>query len=505
LLGGMMRGRPRPGPLSPSRGANITKPVLLFFLVFVSVYIYVLYGLAEQSTSTGSSNSEWSQRLSGGEEKATIFEEEDEDDDDDDESSIEDDVDPILQRKRTIVLSTGKGKWNTGVWPGWGSREVTLNWAAAGVKVERKCRVECEIRHEGEQSGGPIDAVVMELINHPKFGYGRGVPVPWPERQHANPRYQYVSEVAGRRVPPRLPLVGLFYYEAERSYPEFTLRDRSVQQQIDFSMTPSLDSSLPVTLICPWGHPVADYLRPPPPKSSSRFIAHFNEHGIASQFEPIIAELFQAAGESVHRYGPHRSNMQMPAEAGGNPYQLSRRIDFMGTYKFILITEAIEESSFISPEWSHAILSGAVPVYIGAPNIGAFAPGPRSFINIRDFTSGVSLWEFLLKLDHNVAEYQQWFEWKNGARLAYQDDEAVELYPLGTGTGYQVQEIAIEQLQKDVEKWSKPEQSLTGRSQRELNQFQITSVQAWRWFREHLNRCVHYAECRMCELVSELT
>jgi len=105
-----MRGRPRPGPLSPSRGANITKPVLLFFLVFVSVYIYVLYGLAEQSTSTGSSNSEWSQRLSGGEEKATIFEEEDEDDDDDDESSIEDDVDPILQRKRTIVLSTGKGK-----------------------------------------------------------------------------------------------------------------------------------------------------------------------------------------------------------------------------------------------------------------------------------------------------------------------------------------------------------------------------------------------------------
>ena len=38
--------------------------------------------------------------------------------------------------KRTIVLGSGGGLWNTGVWTGWGyGKDVTLNWAAAGVQV----------------------------------------------------------------------------------------------------------------------------------------------------------------------------------------------------------------------------------------------------------------------------------------------------------------------------------------------------------------------------------
>lgn len=45
----------------------------------------------------------------------------------------------ITRRKRRIILSDGQGKWNTGVWPGWGydPRRSTLNWAAAGVVVDK--------------------------------------------------------------------------------------------------------------------------------------------------------------------------------------------------------------------------------------------------------------------------------------------------------------------------------------------------------------------------------
>lgn len=47
------------------------------------------------------------------------------------------------------------------------------------------------------------------------------------------------------------------------------------------------------------------------------------------------------------------------------------------------------------PAPPQTILAGTVPVYIGAPNIHAFSPGPRSFVHIRDFSSGRQLWEYL--------------------------------------------------------------------------------------------------------------
>lgn len=44
-----------------------------------------------------------------------------------------------------VVLSTGEGKWNTGVWPGYGPKVSTLNWAAAGVVVNKtSCPYQCE-------------------------------------------------------------------------------------------------------------------------------------------------------------------------------------------------------------------------------------------------------------------------------------------------------------------------------------------------------------------------
>jgi sarcosine oxidase gamma subunit len=36
-----------------------------------------------------------------------------------------------------VVLSSGQGRWNTGVWTGFGEKQPTLNWAAAGVVVVR--------------------------------------------------------------------------------------------------------------------------------------------------------------------------------------------------------------------------------------------------------------------------------------------------------------------------------------------------------------------------------
>lgn len=203
------------------------------------------------------------------------------------------------------------------MWPAWGyGSDVTLNWAAAGVRVIKECRAQCEIVHEGGSGYDEADAVVMELTNHPKFGYGREQPIAWPEENRDNPRSWYASRIDGQPVQPKLPLTGLFYYEPAKNYPGYTLHDLSVVAHIDFSMTPDLESTMPVTLICPWGRSVADYVKPPPAKNPDHFIAYFNEHGIASQFETIINELFDVAGSQLHRYGPYRRDRQMPPEAG---------------------------------------------------------------------------------------------------------------------------------------------------------------------------------------------
>lgn len=82
-------------------------------------------------------------------------------------------------------------------------------------------------------------------------------------------------------------------------------------------------------------------------------------------------------------------------------------------------------------------------VYIGAPNIEEFAPGPKSFVNAKDFQSAEDLWNYLQQLNDNDAEYQQYHEWKK--------------------------------------------QGLS------------------ETFKTKLSQCAHYAECRICEFVTKRT
>jgi hypothetical protein len=76
---------------------------------------------------------------------------------------------PLTPTDPLIVLSTGGGLWNTGVWAGWGmGDEVTLRWAAEGAKVTKTCPVRCEITKD-QRRLPYADLVVMELVNHLKF------------------------------------------------------------------------------------------------------------------------------------------------------------------------------------------------------------------------------------------------------------------------------------------------------------------------------------------------
>lgn len=419
----------------------------------------------------------------------------------------------ISGRKRLIVLYTENDKINTGVWPGWGghSREVTLNWAAAGVKVQKMCPLSCEFTHDNSKIP-TADAIMIELVNHPKFGIAEGVQ--WPERRRQNPRGVTEKE---------LPLRGIFYYEPTFSYPSYTLASEDVASQFDFTATHSQSTTVPVTLVCPWGREVEDFLKPSPQKQPGHLIAYFSEHGCASQYSQLLNELFEAAGSEtgsanngLHAY-VHKKNRDLPPEASGDPFQLSTRIDFVGTYRFVLITEGTEEADFLSPEWSQAFLSGTVPVYMGAPNIEHFAPGPKSYINARDFSNGVDLWNYLQTFvptdesSHESIEliekrYSRFFDWKLGATSAFTHDEGGQRLPIGSGASTienwprSHDEVALSVKSMSTIPWSEDTSS-----EEEAKTFTDLSEWGWRLFREKLDHCVHYAECRICKVVHERT
>jgi hypothetical protein len=408
---------------------------------------------------------------------------------------------------RTIVMFTASDRINTGVWPSWGGsppKEARLNWAAAGVTVLKSCPAQCVITHDNSALA-EADAVLVEGVNWPKFGFaGQELPLPARSRRNSNAR---AGSAPG--VPAQLPAVGYFGYEPLSYYPAYSLANKELAAKFDFTMTNEGATTLPITLVCPWGKPVEDYLAPAPRKGEGRLLAYFSEHGVAPQDAGFLRELFAAAGQGIHAY-VHMRNRELPAEAGGDPFQLSTRLAFMGTYKFLLITEQVLEADFLSPEWSQAFLAGTVPVYLGAPNIAAYAL-PGGFVDARSFATGAELWAYLSSFaaDGSGAVYEayaQFFAWKAGAQRAAREDASVPPAVMGTGAGLH-KEACSEEAVAAVKSWPRPPAvgSAPAPAQQDAALLEATAASAWRCFRRALDRCVHYAECRLCQHVRSIT
>jgi len=251
---------------------------------------------------------------------------------------------------------------------------------------------------------------------------------------------------------------------------------------------------------------VSDFLKPAPEKQdASRIVAYFSEHGVAPAFRDMLDQFFAAAGDRIHAY-IHKKNKDMPAEAGGEPYALKSRISFMGTYKFLLITEAVDEPDFLSAEWSQAILGGTVPVYLGGPpNLAAFAL-PGSYIDARTFSSGSALWEYLSSFAAGASPdaetaYARFFAWKAGASKAHAAD-GPDIDALGTGAGVTSDACSPDAV-RDVAQWPNP--VVPGAAPASEAGIDVVAAAGWRCFRRGLDRCVHYSECRACTLAHSLT
>ena len=70
------------------------------------------------------------------------------------------------------------------------------------------------------------------------------------------------------------------------------------------------------------------------------------------------------------------------------------------------------QTDYVTEKFYIPLMAGAVPVYLGAPNIEDFAPDPHSYIDVQAFESPEALALKLLHLAADPLEFAQMHAWR---------------------------------------------------------------------------------------------
>ena len=169
------------------------------------------------------------------------------------------------------------------------------------------------------------------MINHFKFfGKDTDLEIPWP-----------------KGINGKDPILGMFHYEADSEY-SFMTSDPAIMDKIDFTVTPQASADLPITLICNWGYPDAQYLTYAPYKVTETEYNHVLPGPVyVADFRGVIPpdtdsyfrKFFSLV--NVDSFSGRHKNADAP-----EPYILSERISHMGKYMFVIIAESIIEDDW---------------------------------------------------------------------------------------------------------------------------------------------------------------
>lgn len=83
--------------------------------------------------------------------------------------------------------------------------------------------------------------------------------------------------------------------------------------------------------------------------------------------------------------------------------QVINKDEIISNYKFCLVIENMSAPSFITEKIFHPIISGSVPIYLGAPNVEKYIPS-NCFIKLNDFKNWNELCKFIEKYNQNDYE-----------------------------------------------------------------------------------------------------
>lgn len=124
-----------------------------------------------------------------------------------------------------------------------------------------------------------------------------------------------------------------------------------------------------------------------------------------SSRQEYLEELMQEI--PIDSYGKLFNNKKMDQDNGRES-----KINLYKQYKFVIAFENACATDYVTEKFFDPLIAGAVPIYLGAPNINEFAPGEHCFIHANDFKSPKELASYIKECCNNKQEYQLFFQWK---------------------------------------------------------------------------------------------
>jgi hypothetical protein len=193
--------------------------------------------------------------------------------------------------------------------------------------------------------------------------------------------------------------------ESEANYP--LLADRAFMAGFDLTMTYKRSADI-WTSYLPGVEAFERALAAPlPPKDADAPLVMFQSAALdRSGRNRYALELMQRVG--VHSYGNFLKNRSLPEEDRGLPTKLS----VIGRYKFCIAFENSLAQDYVTEKFFDPLRAGTVPVYLGAPNVAAFAPGDDAYIDVADFSGPAELADHLSSLCRDDAAYLRHLAWR---------------------------------------------------------------------------------------------
>ncbi|KEG05722.1 Alpha-(1,3)-fucosyltransferase, family GT10 [Trypanosoma grayi] len=91
----------------------------------------------------------------------------------------------------------------------------------------------------------------------------------------------------------------------------------------------------------------------------------------------------------VHNYGWCVNTHRVPDDCAGIGGRYDEKMCVMRKYKYAMALENSREQDYVTEKVYHALVSGGIPLYWGAPNIDDFVPmGRRSIVDVEPFIPG---------------------------------------------------------------------------------------------------------------------
>ncbi|MEM9678624.1 MAG: glycosyltransferase family 10, partial [Pseudomonadota bacterium] len=103
----------------------------------------------------------------------------------------------------------------------------------------------------------------------------------------------------------------------------------------------------------------------------------------------------------VHSYGKLFRNRRLWFDKG-----IPSKLKALEKYTYTLALENSIDQDYVTEKFFEPLMTGTIPIYLGAPNIDDFAPGENCFINVNDFASVDALADFLKTAD--PAQFHAW-------------------------------------------------------------------------------------------------